>query len=445
VRTVLIANRGEVALRVIRACQELGLATVAVYSTADESALHVREADEAVCVGKPSARDSYLNIPALIDAAGRAGADAVHPGYGFLAENARFASACVEAGLTWVGPRPEVIEEMGDKAVARRLAREAGVPVVPGTPGTISPQEALEVAEEVGYPVMLKAAAGGGGRGIRIADDPHELEDAVVAAGREAEAAFGDPALYLEKRIVHPRHVEVQVLGDEHGNVIHVYERDCSLQRRRQKLLEESPAPALGQGTREEMADAAARLATSVGYTSAGTVEFILDQSGAFYFIEMNTRIQVEHPVTEMVTGVDLVKEQLRIAAGEELSVSQAEVMPRGCAIEFRLNAEDPDADFLPSPGEITALELSGGPGVRVDSALYSGYRIPPFYDSLIAKLIVWGRDREEAIARGRRALSELRIEGIKTTIPFHLRMLDDPSFRSVEYHTDYLTERSPA
>jgi acetyl-CoA carboxylase biotin carboxylase subunit len=442
---VLIANRSEVALRVIRACRELGLETVAVYSTADETARHVRTADQAVCIGKPAARQSYLNIDALIDAARSSGADAVHPGYGFLAENARFARACQEADITWVGPPPEVIDQMGDKAVARELARQADVPIVPGTTGTVTLEEALDVAHEVGYPVMLKAAAGGGGRGIRIAHDDEELREAVVAAAREAEAAFGDPALYLEKRIVNPRHVEVQVLGDAHGNVIHLFERECSLQRRRQKLLEESPAPRLDPSVRGAMCDSAARLAQQVGYTSAGTVEFIVDAGGAFSFIEMNTRIQVEHPVTEMVTGTDLVKEQLRIAAGEPLDLTQDDVATHGWAIEFRINAEDPDADFHPSPGEVTALELPGGPGVRVDTALYAGYRVPPFYDSLIAKLIVLGRDRDEAIARGRNALSELRIEGIKTTIPFHLAMLDDPGFRAGEYHTDTLAERAPA
>jgi acetyl-CoA carboxylase, biotin carboxylase subunit len=438
---VLVANRGEVALRIIRACRELGLAAVAVYSTADETARHVRVADEAVCVGKPAARDSYLNVEALIDAARRTGADAVHPGYGFLAENAGFARACEEAGLTWVGPSPAAIDQMGDKAVARELARSAGVPVVPGTAGTLTPGEALRTAEDVGYPVMLKAAAGGGGRGIRVAQNREELAGALAAAAREAQAAFGDESLYLEKLIVDPRHVEVQVLGDGHGGAIHLYERECSLQRRRQKLLEESPAPNLDADTREEMAAAAARLAAAVDYASAGTVEFIVDPAGAFYFIEMNTRIQVEHPVTEMVTGIDLVKEQLLLAAGEPFDMRQDDVTPRGWAIEFRLNAEDPTADFMPSPGEIRALELPGGPGVRVDTALYTGYRVPPFYDSLIAKLIVWGRDRDEAIARGRRALTEFRIDGIKTTIPFHLRVLDEPSFLAGEYHTDSVAQ----
>jgi acetyl-CoA carboxylase biotin carboxylase subunit len=441
VRKVLIANRGEVALRVVRACRELGLQTVAVYSSADEAARHVRQADEAVCVGKPPARDSYLNASALVEAARRTGADAVHPGYGFLSENAGFARLCQDAGLAWVGPPPDAITAMGDKAVARELARQAGVPVVPGTRGTIDPAHCLAVAGELGYPVMIKAAGGGGGKGIRIARDDGQLQAGVTAAAREAQAAFGNPALYIEKLIGCPRHVEIQVLGDAHGNVIHLYERECSVQRRRQKLLEESPAPGIGRKTREEMAAAAVRLAKTAGYTSAGTVEFIIDEEGNFYFIEMNTRIQVEHPVTEMITGADLVKDQLRVAAGKPLTDTQADIIPYGAAMEFRINAEDPDAGFRPSPGRITGLELPGGPGVRVDTAIYAGYSIPPFYDSLVAKLIVWGRDRQEAIARGRRALRELTIDGIKTTIPLHLRLLGDGGFQRGEYHTEYLDE----
>jgi acetyl-CoA carboxylase biotin carboxylase subunit len=442
VHKVLVANRGEIALRVIRACRELGLGSVAVYSTADQDALHVRKADEAVCVGAPHARDSYLNVDALIDAARETGADAIHPGYGFLAENARFAAACEAAGITFVGPEPEVIERMGDKAVARRLAEESDVPTVPGTDGIASPEEALAAAEEVGYPVMVKAAAGGGGRGIRVAREPVELRDVIVEAAREAGAAFGDESLYVEKVIEDARHVEVQVLGDSHGNVIHLFERECSMQRRRQKILEEAPSPVLDPATREAIAHAATQLAREVGYTSAGTIEFLLDRDRAFYFIEMNTRIQVEHPVTEMVTGVDLVKEQLRIAGGERLDLDQEDVALSGWAIEFRINAEDPERFFLPSPGEITALELPGGPGVRVDTAIFDTYTVSPFYDSLIAKLIVWGRDRDEAIARGRRALGEFRVEGIKTTIPFHLELLEDARFRAGDYHVGYLEER---
>jgi acetyl-CoA carboxylase, biotin carboxylase subunit len=443
--TVLIANRGEVALRIVRACRVLGLRSVAVYSTADEQALHVRKADASVCIGKPAARHSYLNADALIEAARESEADAVHPGYGFLAENAAFARTCQEAGLTWVGPAPEAIEQMGDKAVARRIAHEAGVPVVPGSDGSTDATQAPEAAEAIGYPIMIKAAGGGGGRGIHIAETADELLTAMTAAGREAEAAFGNGDLYLEKLIRRPRHVEVQVLADEHGNALHLYERECSLQRRRQKLLEESPSPGIDEATRQEMTGAAVRLVEASGYTNAGTLEFIVDDDGGFYFIEMNTRIQVEHPVTEMTTGVDLVAEQLRVAAGERLTLTQDEVSPRGAAIEFRINAEDPDAGFAPSPGEISGLELPGGPGVRVDTALYDGYTVPPFYDSMVAKLIVCGSDREDAIRRGRAALEELRIEGIKTTIPFHLRMLDDPGFRAGAYHTEYLDELSPA
>jgi acetyl-CoA carboxylase biotin carboxylase subunit len=443
VERVLVANRGEIAVRVIRACRELGLGTVAVYSTADQDALHVRLADEAVCIGPPHARDSYLNVQALLAAASQAGAHAVHPGYGFLAENARFAAACEDAGLVWVGPAPGVIEELGDKAVARRLAGQAGVPTVPGTDGVVSAEGALAIAHEIGYPVMVKAAAGGGGRGIRTAGSDEELAAVLADARREAEAAFGDDSVYLEKLLVGARHVEVQVIGDTHGNVVHLFERECSLQRRRQKLFEESPSPALDDDAREAIADAALRLARAVGYTSAGTLEFLLDSSGAFYFIEMNTRIQVEHPVTEMVTGVDLVKEQLRVAAGERLSFRQEDVQIDGAAIELRINAEDPERMFLPSPGEITALELPGGPGVRIDTAAYSGWRVPPFYDSLVAKLIVWGRDRGEAMARGRRALHELRVDGIKTTAPFHLALLDDPDVRAGRYDVEFLERRA--
>ncbi len=438
-KRVLIANRGEIALRVIRACRELRLETVAVYSTADEDALHVRKADQAVCVGKPAARQSYLNAEALVDAARESGSDAIHPGYGFLSENARFARLCEDTGLTWVGPPPQAIEHMGDKAAARKLATSAGVPVVPGSDGTVAPQEALAAANDVGYPVMIKAAGGGGGTGIRLARDEDELDQRIGEAAREAQAAFGNAELYLEKLITPARHVEVQVLADGHGKVLHLFERECSLQRRRQKLLEESPCPVLEASTRAEMTAAAVRLTEAAGYVNAGTVEFLLGPDGSFYFIEMNTRIQVEHPVTEMITGFDLVKEQLLVADGKRLEVEQGDIAQRGAAIEFRVTAEDPDADFRPSPGQITALELPGGPGVRVDTALYDGYTVPPYYDSLVAKLIVWGGDRGEAMARGRRALEEFAIGGIETSIPFHLRMLDDDGFRRGEYHTDYL------
>ena len=438
---VLIANRGEIAVRVIRACRELGLSTVAVYSEADEDAGHVRRADEAVCIGKPAARHSYLNVDALLAAAGETGADAVHPGYGFLSESARFATACESAGITFVGPSAEAIEQMGDKAIARRIAHEADVPIVPGTDGAGDIGDALSVADEVGYPLLIKAAAGGGGRGIRVVRTADEFDEALSGAGREAESAFGNGALYVEKLLQDARHVEVQVLGDLHGNVIHLFERECSLQRRRQKLLEEGPSPALRPETRRELCDAAVRLARQVGYASAGTVEFLVDRDGNFYFMEMNTRLQVEHGVTEMITGIDLVREQLLVAAGEELSMSQSDVTLSGSSMEFRINAEDPDQGFMPSPGLITDVELPGGPGVRMDTAVYSGYTVVPFYDSLIGKLIVWAPTREQTILRGRRALEELSIEGIKTTIPLHQRLVEDDNVRSGEFHTQYLEQ----
>jgi acetyl-CoA carboxylase, biotin carboxylase subunit len=438
-KKVLIANRGEIALRIIRACRELGIPSVAVYSDADEEALHVRQADEAMYIGPAKAQKSYLNIEAITEAARDKGADSVHPGYGFLAENARFAAACREAGLAFIGPSAETMERTGDKSAARRLAREADVPIVPGTEGNATPEDAMERAEEIGYPVMVKAAAGGGGMGIRVVESEGELEEAVKKAGQEAEAAFGEGSVYLEKFLEEPRHVEVQVMGDEEGNVVHFHERECSMQRKRQKIIEEAPSPGISPKTREEISQAAVRLAEAAGYANAGTVEFLVDEDESFYFIEMNTRIQVEHPVTEEITGVDLVKEQLKVAGGEGLSVSQEEIPLSGHSIEFRINAEDPDNDFFPSPGEVSTVEVPGGPGVRVDTAVFTGYQIPPFYDSLVGKLIVWGNDREEALARGRRALEEYRLEGIKTTIPLHLRLLDDEAFRSGEYHTGYL------
>lgn len=441
-KKVLVANRSEIALRVIRACRELGIPVVAVYSDADSEALHVRHADEAVHIGPPPAGKSYLNIQALIDAAKDTGADAVHPGYGFLSENADFAAACEEAGIRYVGPTSEAIRKMGDKSAARRIAREASVPVVPGSEETTSAKAAVETAEEIGYPVMVKATAGGGGRGIRVAKEEGELRQAVQVAKQEAKKAFGDGSLYLEKLLVGPRHVEVQVMADHHGNAIHLYERECSMQRRRQKVLEEAPSPGISPETRKEITGAAVRLTREAGYTNAGTVEFLVDEDENFYFIEMNTRIQVEHPLTEMLTGVDLVKEQLRVASGEPLSLVQEDVPFEGWAIEFRINAEDPDQDFMPSPGEISLLEVPGGPGVRVDSAIYQRYEIPPFYDSLVSKLVVWGLTREEAINRARRSLREYRIEGIKTTIPLHLRLLEDEVFLSGHYHTGYLEEK---
>jgi acetyl-CoA carboxylase biotin carboxylase subunit len=439
---VLVANRGEIAVRVVRACHELGLRTVAVYSSADEDALHVSSADEAVCIGPPRALDSYLNADAIVQAALKTGADAVHPGYGFLAENAAFAHACREAGLIFVGPSPEAIEAMGNKAAARQLAQNAGAPTIPGSDGVASRGDALDLAAAIGYPVLLKAAAGGGGRGIRIARDAPELQAAFEQAELEAGAAFGDGSLYLERCLTSARHVEVQVLGDAGGDVVHLFERECSLQRRRQKLIEESPSPALDADTRAAMTGAAVRVARAVGYESAGTVEFLLDDDGAFYFIEMNTRIQVEHPVTEMVTGIDLVKEQLLLAQGHELSFAQDDVTLRGAAIEVRVNAEDPARGFMPSPGEITVFSPPEGAGIRIDTAAYEGYRVPPFYDSLIAKLIVWADDREAAIERTERALEVFEIDGIATTIPFSLELLADPAFRAGDYDVALVERR---
>jgi acetyl-CoA carboxylase biotin carboxylase subunit len=439
---VLVANRGEIALRVVRVCNELDLRSVAVYSSADEDALHVEEAGESICIGPPRALDSYLNIDAIVQAALHSGADAVHPGYGFLAESATFAHACREAGLTFVGPSADAIDAMGNKAAARQLAERADVPTIPGSDGVTSVAAAIELADRIGYPVLVKAAAGGGGRGIRSARDADELRAVFEQAAREAGAAFGDDSLYVEKLLDHARHVEVQVLGDSRGNIIHLFERECSLQRRRQKLIEESPSPALDAETRAAMAAAAARLARAVGYESAGTVEFLLDGSGAFYFIEMNTRIQVEHPVTEMVTGVDLIKEQLRIADGRTLSLRQDDVVVRGAAIEVRVNAEDPAHGFMPSPGEITAFVPPQGPGVRVDTAAYAGYRVPPYYDSLIAKLIVWAETRTEAVERIEGALAAFDVEGIATTIPFSLELLADDAVRAGTYDVAFVERR---
>ncbi len=425
---VLVANRGEIALRVVRACRELGVRSVAVYSDADAGAAHVRHADDAVHIGKSSAAKSYLDPEALLAAARSSGADAVHPGYGFLSERASFARAVADAGLVWVGPPADVIERMGDKAAARAVAARAGVPVVPGSDELTDVEDAVAAAADIGYPVLVKAAAGGGGRGIRPAGSDDDLRRVVAEARREAASAFGSDVVYLERALQHPKHIEVQVLADGHGNVVHCFERDCSLQRRRQKVLEEAPAPGLDPAVRQGMCDAAVALAREVGYVGAGTVEFLLDPDGDFFFIEMNTRIQVEHPVTELVTGLDLVALQLRVADGEPLPLGQDDITCRGAALEFRVNAEDPADDFLPTPGEVTALELPGGPGVRIDTALAAGDVIPPFYDSMVAKLLVWAPDRDTALARGRRALAEYRVEGVPTTIPLHRRLLDDPT-----------------
>ncbi|HJU87418.1 MAG TPA: acetyl-CoA carboxylase biotin carboxylase subunit [Gemmatimonadota bacterium] len=441
-RKVLIANRGEIALRVIRACRMLGLKTVAVHSKADAEALHVRFADEAVCVGPAPSAQSYLNIPRLIAAAEVTGADAVHPGYGFLAENAEFAQICAESNLVFIGPTPEQIRQMGDKSEARRLMQEAGVPVVPGTPGAIDEERrARQAAEEIGFPVLVKAAAGGGGKGMRVARDAEEFASAFPQARREAEAAFGDGRVYIERFLERPRHIEIQVLGDRQGNVIHLGERDCSCQRRHQKLLEEAPSPGITDELRKRMGDAAVRGAAGIGYLGAGTMEFLVTEGGEFFFMEMNTRIQVEHPVTEMVTGQDLVLRQLTIASGEPLDLGQDQVRFRGHAIECRINAEDPDRKFMPTPGRIVTFHQPGGPGVRVDTAAYQSYVIPPHYDSLVAKVLAHGTDRAQAIARMRVALDEFVVEGIATTIPLHRKLIQEPRFLAGKVHTRFVEE----
>ncbi len=442
---VLIANRGEIAVRIIRACKELGIKTVAVYSTADKSSKHVRLADESVCIGPAQARESYLNISNIIHAAISKGANAIHPGYGFLAENAYFANLCEVNKLKFIGPKSSVIEAMGDKVSARELVGQVGVRLVPGSAGGVTDyKEAEKIAEEIGYPVIIKASAGGGGRGMRLAHNKEALPEALEMARIEAGAAFGNQEVYVEKYIVEPRHIEIQILGDEKGKLLYLGERDCSLQRRHQKLLEEAPSSFLDDDLRERMGSAALLAAKAADYFSAGTVEFLVDKDKNFYFIEMNTRIQVEHPVTEVVTGIDILKEQIKIASGEQLSISQHEVKINGWAIECRVNAEDPFRDFAPSPGTITKFCPPGGPGVRVDSAAYTGYTIPPYYDSLLAKLIVWGKDREEAILRMKRALQEFEIEGVKTTIPFHLEVLDNAFFKKGEVYTNFIQRRMP-
>jgi acetyl-CoA carboxylase biotin carboxylase subunit len=445
-RKVLIANRGEVALRIIRACREMGVPTVAVYSEADRDSLHAKMADESICIGPPPSTSSYLNMTNIISAAGTTGADAIHPGYGFLAENAGFARAATDSGLVFVGPSADAIERMGDKAVARSTMMEAGVPCVPGSDGPVDTvEEALAFAREVGFPVLIKASAGGGGKGMRVAESEDVLEANFVAAKTEAAAAFGNDVVYLEKYLQRPRHVEFQVLADTHGNAVHLFERDCSIQRRHQKLVEEAPSPALTPEIRAAMGEAALKAVRAVDYVNAGTVEFLLDTDGGFYFMEMNTRVQVEHPVTEQITGVDIIKEQIRIAAGEEMTHrDQDSIELRGHAIEFRINAEDPAHDFRPHPGTVTVFNAPGGFGVRVDSHLYSGYTVPPYYDSLLAKLIVWGETREEAIARGHRALDEFIVVGIPTTIPFHQEVLNVEAFAAGEVYTDFVEEHMP-
>ncbi|MDR3665266.1 MAG: acetyl-CoA carboxylase biotin carboxylase subunit [Ignavibacteriaceae bacterium] len=439
-KKILVANRGEIALRIIRTCKELGIKSVAVYSEADRESLHVTFADEAVCIGPPSSKESYLKIPSIISAAHVTGADAIHPGYGFLAENANFSEICDESGIKFIGPSPDMIKAMGDKAFAKDTMKKNGVPVIPGSDGIVAtPEEGIAVSKEIGFPVIIKPSAGGGGKGMRVVWEEKEFLVAFQTARNEAESFFGNPDVYIEKFLENPRHIEIQIMGDMHGNVYHFGERDCSVQRRHQKLIEESPSPFVDDAMRNKMGETAVLGAKSVNYEGAGTIEFLVDKHKNFYFMEMNTRIQVEHPVTELVYGVDLVRQQILVAAGEKIDRLPRE--PFGHAIEFRINAEDPDQNFRPSPGKIQSLNFPGGFGVRIDSHIYHSYIIPPYYDSLIAKLIVWGSDRQHAIARGKRSLEEFVIEGIKTTIPFHLKVLEDKRFKSGNFDTGFLDD----
>ncbi|MGL5807446.1 MAG: acetyl-CoA carboxylase biotin carboxylase subunit [Xenococcaceae cyanobacterium] len=439
---ILIANRGEIALRILHTCEEMGISTVVVHSTIDSNALHVKLADESVCIGPPPSNKSYLNIPNIISAALTRNASAIHPGYGFLAENARFAEICADHQIVFIGPSKEAILAMGDKSTAKKTMQMAGVPTVPGSKGLVKDEaEAKAIAREIGYPVIIKATAGGGGRGMRLVRDESELARLFQAAQGEAEAAFGNAGVYLEKFIERPRHIEFQILADSYGNVVHLGERDCSIQRRHQKLLEEAPSPVLSDELRQKMGTAAVLAAKSINYVGAGTVEFLLDKSGSFYFMEMNTRIQVEHPVTEMITGLDLIAEQIRVAQGEKLPLTQDRVILKGHAIECRINAEDPDQNFRPHPGKISGYLPPGGPGVRMDSHVYTDYDISPYYDSLIGKLIVWAHDRPSAIQRMKRALRECAITGVPTTIPFHQRILDKPAFIKGEVYTNFVEE----
>ena len=442
-KKVLIANRGEIAVRIIRACRELGLKTVAVFSTADRNALHAKIADEAVCIGAPAAKDSYLNEKAIIAACETTGADAVHPGFGFLSENASFARNCGKCGITFIGPAPESIEMLGDKAAAKSAMKKAGVPVIPGSDGAVpTMEEAKRLAEEIGFPLMVKASAGGGGRGIRLVERMEDLESQITAARTEALNYFGDGSIYMEKFIVNPKHIEFQILADKHGNAVHLGERDCSMQRRNQKVLEESPSVIMTPMLRDRMGRAAVAAAKVCGYYNAGTIEFLVDDKNNFYFMEMNTRIQVEHPITEFVTGIDLVKAQLKIAAGKELPYSQEDIRVKGHSIECRINAESPEKGFRPSPGKINALHIPGGPGIRIDSSVYSGYEISPYYDSMIAKLIVYAPTRKEAIAKMKWALAEFIVEGVDTNIDFQLSLIRDPAFEEGNYDIGYLGRR---
>ena len=439
-KKILIANRGEIALRIIRTCKEMGIKTVAVYSTADKDSLHVRFADEAVCIGPPPSNESYLEIPKIIAAAQITNADAIHPGYGFLAENAKFSEICKKHDIKFIGPSAESIAIAGNKSAARKTLIDLGVQVIPGGEGVISSEdEAMNLAERVGYPVIIKASGGGGGRGMRIINDASEMLDGLRIASGEARAAFGNPDLYLEKYIEKPRHIEIQILGDNHGNYVYLGERECSIQKRYQKLIEESPSPFIDETLRKRMGQTAILVARAIGYTNAGTMEFLVDRQKNFYFMEVNSRIQVEHPVTEMVTGIDLVQQQIMIAAGAELMFSQDDIFRNGWAIECRINAEDPDAEFMPSPGIVKGLILPNGPAVRVDTHIYEGYEVPPFYDSLICKLIVWGKDRNMAIKRMQRALSEFHVDGIKTTVPFHEKVFQNSRFIEGKINTHFL------
>ncbi|WP_166239159.1 acetyl-CoA carboxylase biotin carboxylase subunit [Paenibacillus turpanensis] len=439
---ILIANRGEIAVRIIRACRELGITSVAVFSEADRDSLHVRMADEAYCIGPTLSKDSYLNFTNLMSVATLTGADAIHPGYGFLAENADFAELCEQCGITFIGPSPDAISKMGDKSTAKQTMRDANVPVIPGSVGLVETvEDAVAIGRDIGYPIVIKATAGGGGKGIRFADNEEDMVRQMTEAQQEAQKAFGNGGVYLEKFLTNMKHVEIQVLADKHGNVIHLGERDCSVQRRRQKLVEEAPCPVLTPETRKAMGEAAVRAAKAVNYSGAGTLEFLLGPDGQFYFMEMNTRIQVEHPVTEMVTGVDIVKEMISVAEGNPLSISQEDVQINGWSIECRVNAEDPNRNFMPSPGKISFYLPPGGLGVRVDSSAYPGYTISPHYDSMIAKLIVWGATREEAINRMKRALAEFAIEGIQTTIPFHSKLMEHPKFIRGDFDIKFLED----
>lgn len=441
-KKILIANRGEIAVRVIRACNELGIQTVAVYSDIDQDALHTQMADQAVCIGPPRAKDSYLNMQNIISATVLTGAEAIHPGFGFLSENSKFAEMCRECNITFIGPDPDTIDKMGNKSKAREIMIQAGVPIIKGSDGIVTNiDEAVAIAEDIGFPVMIKASAGGGGRGMRLVSNAVEFRSAFETAKAEAKGAFGDDSMYIEKFIENPRHIEFQMLADHYGNIVYLGERDCSIQRRNQKVLEEAPSPIMTEALRKEMGEVAVRAAAAVSYKNAGTIEFLLDKYGKYYFMEMNTRIQVEHPITEMVTGIDLVKEQILIASGEKLSVKQEDIQISGHAIECRINAEDPEKGFRPSPGKIDYLHVPGGPGVRLDSAAYLGYTIPPTYDSMIAKLIVHGRNREEAVLKMKRALSEFVIEGPETNIDFQYRIIDHPKFREGDFDTGFITK----